>query len=151
MAIGTRRNANGRLPAGWPVAPALVLLAAASAAGQPTQNPAGAPAVQESSRTADLLLAQGHFQDAIVEYRRWLSTHPNDAPAHNRLGLALQKSRQDKAAKQEYQRAVKIAPCYAEAWNNLATLDHVRGRYKKAVAAYRKAIECKPESARLHA
>jgi Flp pilus assembly protein TadD len=109
--------------------------------------PAGTAAVD---RPADLLLAAGRFREAIVEYRSWLTTHPGDAAAHNRLGLCLQKTGQAKPARKEYEKAVDIDRCYAEAWNNLGTLDHLRGKHKRAVTSYRKAVDCKPETAQFH-
>jgi Flp pilus assembly protein TadD len=121
-----------------------------SAPAVPSEQ-APAPPVQDWSRRGDLLLAQGRFREAIVEYRAWLRTHPSDAPAHNRLGLALQKTGQEKHARRAYEQAIKVDRCYAEAWNNLGTLDHVRRKYKQAVASYRRAVQCKPEGARLHA
>ena len=39
---------------------------------------------------------------------------------------------------------------YAEAWNNLGTLDHARGKYKPAISAYGKAIQLNPQDAVFH-
>ena len=113
----------------------------------PCARPDEAPsALQDQSLQADRRLVQGRFREAIPLYRDWLLTHPTDAASHNRLGLCLQKTGQARAARHEYEQATKIDRCYADAWNNLGTIDHVRGKCKRAVASYRKAVGCKPES-----
>jgi Flp pilus assembly protein TadD len=137
----------------WP--PFVLLLALASAGGAQSlcvhaQAAVELPVPAPSRDLADALLRQGRFQEALVEYRAWLAQHADDAAAHNRLGLCLQKTGDGKAARRAYTRATELDRCYAEAWNNLGTVEHVGGRFKKAVAAYRKAIECKPETAQFH-
>ena len=83
-------------------------------------------------------------------YRAAVAANPNDAIAHNKLGVCYQQAHKLKAARKEYQKAVDLNPAYAEAWNNLGTLEHANRRYKKAVARYQKAVELKPEQARFH-
>jgi Flp pilus assembly protein TadD len=68
-------------------------------------------AAQGQIRPGDLLLADGRFEEAAAEYRTWLRAHGQDAAAHNRLGLCLQKTAQPKQARREYQRAVEADRC----------------------------------------
>ena len=55
-----------------------------------------------------------------------------------------------KAARAAYKKALDLRKDYAEAWNNLGTLDHARGKYKQAISAYGKAIQLKPQDAVFH-
>ena len=48
------------------------------------------------------------------------------------------------SAQAAYARALELDGGYAEAWNNMGTLDQMQQRFGKAVAAYRKAIALKP-------
>jgi Flp pilus assembly protein TadD len=129
---------------------ALVTLLASLMLPAALRADAGAPVVQDQSLRADQLMAQGRMREAIPLYRDWLQLRPSDAASHLRLGLCLQTTGQAREARREYEKATKIDRCYADAWNNLGTLDHVRGKCKRAVAAYRQAVQCKPESAAFH-
>jgi Flp pilus assembly protein TadD len=133
-----------------PAALALILLGAAAplCAQLEASLAASAPPVSSDlARQADALLAQGRMREAIPLYRAWLKANPGDATSQNRLGLSLQKTGQGNEARRHYEQATKLDRCYAEAWNNLGTLDHVRGKCKKALGAYRKAVACRPDSA----
>jgi len=47
-------------------------------------------------------------------------------------------------APREYAPALELRPSYAEAWNNLGTLEQSRRRFKQAERAYKKALALKP-------
>lgn len=40
--------------------------------------------------------------------------------------------------------AIRVEPCYADAWNNLGTVYFEQGRFELAMEKYSKAIECQP-------
>jgi Flp pilus assembly protein TadD len=69
---------------------------------------------------------------------------PNDPTVHLRLGICYQQLGNDAKARRAYDRALELDPGYAEAWNNIGTLEQARRRFKPAVRAYKKAIETKP-------
>jgi tetratricopeptide (TPR) repeat protein len=150
MSIATSMVRGGTLLPLAGVGLACFLAVPRAAAGEQSQNQPSASAFLEQRRLADVLMSQGRFGEAIVEYRRWLVLHPGDAGAHTRLGVCLQKTNQTKAARRAYERAVQIEPCYAAAWSNLGTLEHVKRNFKRAVFDYRKAVDCAPDVARSH-
>src|SRR5688572_19401905 len=43
-----------------------------------------------------------------------------------------------------YNEALKIDPCFVDAFTNLGTVHHNAGRYDEAIGSYTKAIECQP-------
>src|SRR5262249_43950775 len=73
-----------------------------------------------------------------------------DAALHNRLGICYQRMGNAKEARRAYKKALDLCADYAEAWNNLGTLDHAGGRYKRAIEAYSRAIRLEPHTAVFH-
>jgi Flp pilus assembly protein TadD len=109
------------------------------------------PAAPAAVPSGTAVQAKSTFEPAIAVYRAQLQASPNDAVAHNKLGVCYQQSQKLKLARKEYQKAVELNPRYAQAWNNLGTLEHARGKYKKAIDLYRKAVTLEPERATFHA
>jgi len=95
--------------------------------------PAGAPAAQK----AEIFAARQSWAEARDAYLEALRPA---AALHNRLGICYQHLGELDKARGEYRRALEIRPDYAEAWNNLGTLDHAARAYDLAIAAYEKAI-----------
>jgi tetratricopeptide (TPR) repeat protein len=48
-------------------------------------------------------------------------------------------------AERYYQGAVALDSCFADAWNNLGTVEYTRGNLDGAAAKYSRAIECNPD------
>jgi tetratricopeptide (TPR) repeat protein len=107
-------------------------------------------AAHEAVPTGPGVPSRRALEPTIAAYRAQLVASPNDAVAHNKLGVCYQQTRQLKLARKEYEKAVELNPRYAQAWNNLGTLEHARGKYKKAIAHYRKAISLEPQHATFH-
>lgn len=123
-----------------------VLVVSANAIGEDVLRAATASALegQQALRRAAALVARGQFAPATEEYRKALKVQPNDASAHNKLGICYQRLQNDAMARREYERALELNAAYAEVWNNVGTLEQSRKRFKPAVRAYKKAIEIKP-------
>ncbi len=83
-------------------------------------------------------------KDALHALQMTAKLLPNDAEAHNNLGLALQDIKQFDGAADCYRYALKINPGDAEVWNNLGTALHDLGQYDAAVVSYRSALRLKP-------
>ena len=64
--------------------------------------------------------------------------------AHNNLGSVYKDKGQFDEAIAAYERAIAVAPGYAEAYNNLGNALRDKGRWKEAVAAFQRAIALKP-------
>ncbi len=65
------------------------------------------------------LLQVGSFTDAIAEYKEAIRLKPDDALAHNNLGIALAQQGQYAAAIAEFKEAIRLKPDDALAHNNL--------------------------------
>ena len=90
------------------------------------------------------------MDEAIAHYQKGLKFQPNDADAHNNLGLIFAgRGRVDEAIA-EYQTALKLLPDNAEAHYNLGLALANRGRLDEAIVAYRKALEIRPDFADAH-
>lgn len=74
---------------------------------------------------ADQLFSQRRFREAIEVYRRVLELDPNNADAHNDLGLALQYSGDSAAALPILEAGLRLAPNDQRLW---LTLGFVRAR-----------------------
>ncbi|MGC4021731.1 MAG: tetratricopeptide repeat protein [Cyclobacteriaceae bacterium] len=49
-----------------------------------------------------------------------------------------------------YGEAIRLEPCYADAWNNLGTVYFEMSRFDKALENYEKASSCQPHSSMLY-
>ncbi|MBT9613608.1 MAG: tetratricopeptide repeat protein [Burkholderiales bacterium] len=72
---------------------------------------------------------------------------PEDAEAHNNLGLALQDVSQIESAVASYRQSLRVNPDDAAVWNNLGTALHDLGQYEGAVGSYHSALRLKPDYA----
>jgi Tfp pilus assembly protein PilF len=73
-----------------------------------------------------------------------LERMPESAAVLNNIGKAHQLNGNAHQAKENYRRACKFDPEFAEPWFNLAELDQSSGRLEQAVMHYRKAIRINP-------
>lgn len=74
----------------------------------------------------------------------YLEAIEESATLHNKLGICQQHLGDPAAARKAYETALQLRPDYAEAWNNLGTLDHSRESYDAAVYAYERSIALDP-------
>jgi superkiller protein 3 len=91
------------------------------------------------------LLKLGRFEEAIIEYRKILSTNPNDINVLNKLGYALAHSGKSAEAVKEYEKILNIAPQNAIIHNILGAVFLQQGKSDEAVAEYRKSLQIKPD------
>lgn len=120
------------------------------AATAPTQLRQAAPppanaSAQELEERGDELRAQKAYADALDYYRAALAKSET-AVLHNKSGIAHLQMLHYKIAKKEFERAIKLAPTYAEAHNNLGVVHYIQNDSKRAIRRYLKAIGLKPET-----
>jgi Flp pilus assembly protein TadD len=70
----------------------------------------------------------GRTEEAIRSYRRAISVHPDNAEAHNMLGVALFRSGDPEAARSHLEEAVRLAPDALEYRTNLEVVRGASGR-----------------------
>ena len=131
----------------------LLTSVAAIAAGVP-EDPAPAPlsprvAAQRAADLTDeergnLMMARKLYRDAIDFYK---PTSDKNAVMANKTGIAYHMLGDMANAKKYYQRAVKLNPSYAEAFNNLGTAFYAAKSWGNAVKNYRRALQLKPDTA----
>lgn len=89
--------------------------------------------------------SRGDWAAAIAAFRDALARSPDNAEAHNDLGVALAETGQFDAAQECFSRALALSPRLVAARVNLGHLEfQARGRYREAVAHYRAALETEP-------
>ena len=69
--------------------------------------------------TATDLLKKNQYAAAAVEWSKALELEPDEAPAHNNLGLALVETGKVEEGIAHYRKALELSPGYPEAHNNL--------------------------------
>jgi tetratricopeptide (TPR) repeat protein len=96
--------------------------------------------------TDEALEARIEARLAVVrkEYEDFLKRHPDHARAHIAFGSFLNDSKDEDAARVEYQKALDLDPKNPAAWNDLANLYGHIGPVSKMFEFYTKAIELDP-------
>jgi len=86
-------------------------------------------------------LSEKKIQQAYVEFHKALEFNPNDKEVLNALGIVHLMHLDDiPKAISYFERAIKAAPDYSEAYNNLGYSYEKSGSYETAITYYRKAI-----------
>ena len=83
-------------------------------------------------------------------FRKVVALTPNDADAHNNLGLVLMQRGEGDAAVKEFQEAVKLRPDDAGFRGNLGISQMQLANFDAAIEELRKAIAMSPNDASLH-
>jgi tetratricopeptide (TPR) repeat protein len=95
----------------------------------------------------DVFTARKMFEDAIIEYERYLEIDPYDAHVANKLGITYQQAQRAGFAEEQYRRALRLNPYFVPALNNLGSIEQGRGDFLMALDYYRRALEIGGESA----
>jgi tetratricopeptide (TPR) repeat protein len=95
----------------------------------------------------DVYMARKMYREAIEAYRQAPQT---SAIIWNKIGIAYHQMMDFDTAKKHYERALKINPKYAEAINNLGTIQYAKKSYRRAVGQYKKALKYAPNSASIY-
>jgi protein O-mannosyl-transferase len=90
------------------------------------------------------------YQEAVSIWAHTVAHAPNNAEAHNNLGVVLAGLGRGDEAIAHYRKALAIKPAYADAHNNLGVALAGRGPVEEAIAHYQEALESKPDFADAH-
>jgi len=97
-------------------------------------------------------LPKPDWDDAIADLRKAMAAKPDQAEAHNMLGLLLgRKGAGTNEVAAEFREAVRLRPNFAEAQNNLGLVLTQADEDEGAMAAFREAIRIRPNYADAHA
>lgn len=91
-------------------------------------------------RKGVFLSQSGRYDEAEAALRAAIALAPDVAASHQSLGAALQLKGDLEGARQQYQQVLEMRPS-SSAWSNLGVILHWQGKYREAVAAYRKAAD----------
>jgi Tfp pilus assembly protein PilF len=83
----------------------------------------------------------------IEDYRKRLSTKPEDADAHYNLALAYLEAEEAQLAEAELRRVIELEPEFADARVRLAIIYLRRGEKEAARSELEKALQAEPENA----
>lgn len=95
----------------------------------------------------DIYGARKMFREAIETYQQ---VTPPTAMVYNKIGIAFQQQNDLDSAKKFYDRAIKLQPKYAEAINNLGTVQYAFKNFRRATSYYKKALAIQPRSASVY-
>jgi tetratricopeptide (TPR) repeat protein len=109
--------------------------------------------VAEYYRVVDVatdLLKKNQYEAAAAEWNKALELEPDEAPAHNNLGLALVNTGMAEQGIAHYRKALELSPGYPEAHNNWGSALVAGGRLSEAAEQFEKALASDPEHASAH-
>jgi len=110
--------------------------------------PASATAAQLET-TGDDLHARKYFADALDYYEAANKKQPS-ARIMNKIGMMNLLLMRLDSSKKDFERALKMDPNYADAYNNLGAVEYQDHRLKPAIKRYQQAIAINPEFATYH-
>lgn len=115
------------------------------AATSPGTQPSGNLVTPEMR--GDIFMARKMFREAVETYKEGPA---DSAVLMNKTGIAYHQLLDLETARKYYQRAMKLNPSYAEAINNLGTIEYSHKRYRRAIGDYKKALRFAPNSASIY-
>lgn len=106
--------------------------------------PADPAKVLPPETRGDILMARKMYREAIEKYKEGPA---DSAILLNKTGIAYHQLLDLETAKKYYERAIKLNPEYAEAINNLGTIQYAHKSFRRAINEYKKALRLTPDSA----
>jgi Flp pilus assembly protein TadD len=99
------------------------------------------PTAAREYRESSKALAKGDLDHSIVHCRKAVEADPDNASAHNDLGVLYLDNNQPELARAEFQHAIVLQPALAKAHANLSFALLTLGRPAEAEASARLALE----------
>lgn len=107
--------------------------------------------VQQLEETADTLRMHKDYEHAINYFEAAIKKDPKNSVLYNKCGIAQMQLNRPIDARGNFKKALKLAPTYAEANNNMGAAYYIERNFKKAIREYEKAIALKPTMASFYA
>ncbi|HTT63706.1 MAG TPA: tetratricopeptide repeat protein [Bryobacteraceae bacterium] len=96
------------------------------------------------------LATKKEYAAAVPAWRNALALSPDDARAHNNLGVALAETGKAAEAIAEYRRSLELDAGSSQTNNNLGSVLAEEGKMGEATALFERALELDPENPRAH-
>lgn len=106
-----------------------------------------AAGLKELIEKGDEFLSEDQFDQAVASFRQAVSTAPDSAEAHQRLGKAMSLAGNLAGAEREMRRAIQLDPQDALAHSNLGMILGMQKNYYEAALEERTAIQLEPDDA----
>ncbi|MES1257540.1 MAG: tetratricopeptide repeat protein, partial [Acidobacteriota bacterium] len=97
-----------------------------------------------------LLAEKGEIPEAVYDFERAIRLRPHSAPHLYDFALALARAGRFDEARQNAEAALRAEEKFADGHELLGGLFERERRWPQAAAAYRRALELRPEPARTH-
>jgi predicted TPR repeat methyltransferase len=117
---------------------------------QQTGIAAAAPGDDDAIQLALAHQRAGRLPQATAIYQQILSKSPHHPDVLHYMGMAAHEIGEDSVAVDLIRRALRVAPGYAEAHNNLGNILFGQDKFDEAAASYRSAIAVEPDYADAH-
>ena len=95
---------------------------------------------------AQLLTMQGNYDDAVALLMRCIQEHPDSSEAESDLGIVLYQ-KGDPAAREHFERALRIKPDSPDTAYNMALLEENAGNFDAARKLYQQVLRYRPGDA----
>ncbi|MDA9060419.1 tetratricopeptide repeat protein [Candidatus Thioglobus sp.] len=105
---------------------------------------------QEHLQSIISLFNQGQLQQALSESSQLLERFPNSVILYNIAGACNAGLMQFDAAINNYKKALKINPYYADAYSNMGNVLKDKGDLEAAIQSYKQALKIKPDYAQAY-
>ena len=105
---------------------------------------------QEHLQSIISLFNQGQLQQALSESSQLLERFPNSVILYNIAGACNAGLMQFDAAINNYKKALKINPYYADAYSNMGNALKDKGDLEAAIESYKQALKIKPDYAQAY-
>ncbi|HDM43064.1 MAG TPA: tetratricopeptide repeat protein [Firmicutes bacterium] len=106
--------------------------------------------IEELLEKGNRYLDEGEVDRAYATFKDILEIDPDNALAHNNLGLVYKEKKLYFTAKEEFEKALELLPNYYKALNNLGSILYLQGKYEKAIEKFEKALRSKPNFSEAH-
>jgi tetratricopeptide (TPR) repeat protein len=93
----------------------------------------------------DVFLARKMYEDAAIEYERFVRIDEYNPLIINKLGLAYLQLQELDDAEEQYRDALRVNPYYLPSLNNLGSVEQARSDYRRALGYYVDALEILPD------
>jgi Flp pilus assembly protein TadD len=97
-----------------------------------------------------LLHPGGHLEEAATEFNKTLELKPEEARAHDSLGIVLSRQGRTDEAMKHFREAIRLQPRDPKAYNNLAMALQSQRRLDEAISQLENALTLVPDDPELH-
>lgn len=101
--------------------------------------------LQAAALLVILQLREGNLYDALYAAREQVQRHPQQAAAHNLLGVVWREIGERESARRSFEEALSADPEYWLAAHSLAALDHGDGRLQRAAERWQAILDRRPD------